>query len=67
MNISRSIKMALVDSNLKDVDHAAMSGISRSYFSKMKNGHKLPCFKHLAPISKSFNMKVSEFIALGES
>lgn len=65
MNLSKSIRIALAERDLKQLDLAAGLGVQDSQVSRWvtKNTTTLDNIKR---ISKFFKLKVSEFIKLGE-
>jgi transcriptional regulator with XRE-family HTH domain len=66
MNIPLSIKYALVKRSKKQKELAASLNVTGSYISAVAAGSKRPSFDFVIKCSLFFNMKVSEFIALGE-
>ena len=68
MNISESIINAQHIRRLKNFQAAKLANISGTYYSLLKSGEREPSLEVLVSLAKkSFTMKVSEFIALGES
>ena len=65
MNIGKSLKIALAKNELTTNELAEKAGISRNYASMLK-GHKTCGGVMLKSLADSFDMPVSEFIALGE-
>ena len=66
MNISRSIKLALVYRDMKGQDLAEKLGVSPAYISGIVTGKRVPSLDRLQTISKELDYDLSEFIALGE-
>lgn len=66
MDISLSIKYALVKTNKKSKDLAKGINVTGPYISSISNGHKPASIDFIVKCALFFNMKVSEFIALGE-
>ncbi len=66
MNISRSIKLALVYRDMKGQDLAEKLGVSPAYISGIVTGKRVPSLDRLQTISKELDYVLSEFIALGE-
>lgn len=66
MNIGKSIKLSLIERDLKAQDLAKSVGISKSYLSQISNGHRLPGVDIIQKIASSLGYSVSEFVALGE-
>lgn len=66
MNIPLSIKYALVKNNNKQKDLAANLNVTGAYISAVAAGDKRPSLDFVFKCSMFFNMKLSEFIALGE-
>ena len=66
MNIGKSIKLALLNKDVKSKDLAAKMGVSGAYVSLLANNKKSPTTRVLSHIASSLGYSVSEFIALGE-
>ena len=66
MNIPLSIKYALVKNNSKQKDLAANLNVTGAYISAVAAGKKRPSLDFIVKCAMFFNMKLSEFIALGE-
>ena len=66
MDISLSIKYALVKTSMKSKDLASGINVTGPYISAVANGHKPASIDFIVKCALFFNMKVSEFIALGE-
>jgi len=66
MDISLSIKYALVKTNKKSKELAKGINVTEPYVSAIANGHKPPSFDFVVKCALFFNMKLSEFVALGE-
>ena len=66
MNVGKSIKLALINSDMKSKDLAAKMGVSPSYISGLANASKNPSITTVMRISLALGLQVSEFIALGE-
>ena len=66
MNIGKSIKLALINKDIKSKDLAASMGVSGAYVSMLANNQKSPTTRLLSHIASSLGYSVSEFIALGE-
>ena len=65
MNIGKSLKIALIQNNMEQADLADRMGIHQSNISKISRGKTITT-ETLQRIAKAFNMKVSEFLAIGE-
>jgi DNA-binding XRE family transcriptional regulator len=65
--IRDSIRIAQFNARLKNYEVADAVGITSQHLSHLKGGTKKPSWKVIVALAKLFNMKVSEFIALGES
>lgn len=65
MNIGKSLKMSLLKNDMEQADLAAKVGIHQSNISKISCGKTITT-ETLERIAKAFNMKVSEFVAIGE-
>jgi len=65
MNIGKSLKIALLKNDMEQSDAAEKMGIHQSHVSKISCGKAITT-ETLARLAKTFDMKVSEFIALGE-
>ena len=67
MNISESIVNAQHLKKMKNHEVARLANISGTYYSTLRSG-KTPSIELMETLAlTAFNMKVSEFIALGES
>lgn len=66
MNIPLSIKYALVKHSKKQKELAATLNVTGAYISAVAGGSKRPSLDFLIKCALFFNMKLSEFIALGE-
>ena len=66
MNIGRSIRIACAHCDMNQGDLAATCGISRVTISHLVTGKTQCNQKTLETLAAAFDMKVSEFIALGE-
>lgn len=65
MNVGKSIKLALVMRNMKSGELAAALGVTASTVSVMSS--RPTCSgQMLIQLAQRFEMKVSEFVALGE-
>ena len=67
MNIGKSIKLAAVHKGMTHGQIAAHIGVSGAYMSSIANNHKTPNMQKISSIASCVDMKVSEFIALGEA
>lgn len=66
MNVGRSINVACAQNDMTNKDLAKAASISRTTISLLVKG-KIKCRQStLEALAKAFNLKVSEFIALGE-
>lgn len=66
MNISRSILMACAHEGWSQKYLSSVSGVSRTTISNLVSGKNDCRIKTLEDLAAAFDMKVSEFIALGE-
>ena len=66
MNLGKSIKLALVYSNMSAIELAKRTGLSDATVSLMANNHRGASVATINKIAAAFDMKVSELIALGE-
>jgi len=66
MDISLSVKYALVKTNKKSKELAKGINVTGPYVSAISNGHKQAGIDFIVKCALFFDMKVSEFIALGE-
>lgn len=66
VNLKTCIKVAMAKRDIKNKELAASLGTSTAYASQLANGHKQVSLQGLSQLAGIFNMKVSEFIALGE-
>lgn len=65
MNFGKSIKIAMLKNNIDQPSLAKILGIHPTGISHMANRDSTST-KNLVRVAEAFNMKVSEFIALGE-
>lgn len=65
MNFGKSIKMAMLKNDMNQEALAAILGIHYSGISHMSNRESTST-KNLVRVAKAFDMKVSDFIKLGE-
>jgi transcriptional regulator with XRE-family HTH domain len=65
MNIGKSLKISLLKINMEQSDLAEKIGIHQSHVSKISCGKTITT-ETLERLAVAFNMKVSEFIAVGE-
>ena len=65
MNIGKSIKQAILDKEMTQIELAEALGKSKSTIHHM-SGQKTASGHNIQLLANFFNMKVSEFIALGE-
>lgn len=65
MDIGKSLKMALIKNNMEQSDLATKIGIHQSNISKISCGKTITT-ETLSRLATAFNMKVSEFVAIGE-
>lgn len=65
MNIGKSLKIALLKHNMEQADLAEKIGIHQSNISRISCGKTITT-ETLARLAGAFNMKVSEFLAIGE-
>lgn len=65
MNIGKSLKIALLQNDMEQSDLAEKLGIHQSNISRIANC-KVITTETLGRLAKAFNMKVSDFIAIGE-
>lgn len=66
MNVARSIKKGLVDRGMSQTELAAKVGSKPAYISNLATGKATASEEMLKKISDALDMKVSEFVALGE-
>lgn len=66
MDISKSIRKALAENGAKQKDLGDYIKVDRKSVSRYATGLSTPTTKSLSLIAEFFDMKVSEFIALGE-
>jgi len=65
MNIGKSLKISLLKNNMEQSDLAQKLGIHQSNISRIANCKTITT-ETLERIAGAFNMKVSEFVAIGE-
>ena len=66
MNIGKSIKIALIQKDMRAKDLAEKMEVSGAYISMLSNSKKPVSMKRMETIAAAFDYQVSEFIALGE-
>jgi transcriptional regulator with XRE-family HTH domain len=66
MNIGKSIKLAKVKNEINYEQLAELIGLSRAQVAALSAKPHASC-KNIERLAKAFNMKPSEFIALGET
>jgi transcriptional regulator with XRE-family HTH domain len=66
MNIAKSVSEALHNSRKTQTWLAAELGCTTAYINAVYSGDKIPSANKLFQIAQKFNLKLSEFIALGE-
>lgn len=65
MNAGRSIKVALAKKDMAQKDLAKKMGVSTAYISQLA-GREHIGMGTIGLLAEAFNMRVSEFVALGE-
>lgn len=65
MNIGKSLKISLLKNNMEQSDLAEKLGIHQSNISRIANCKTITT-ETLERLAVAFNMKVSEFVAVGE-
>lgn len=65
MNVGKSLKIALAMKGIKQSDLAAKVGMTTVWISRLANSEKAG-MGSVEMLSKALDMKVSEFLALGE-
>jgi DNA-binding Xre family transcriptional regulator len=65
MNIGKSLKIALLQNDMEQADLANRMGIHQSNISRIACCKTITT-ETLERIAKAFDMKVSEFVAIGE-
>lgn len=66
MNVAKSIKKGLVERGMTQAQLAAKVGSKPSYISNLATGKATASEDMLKKISEALDMKVSEFVAMGE-
>lgn len=66
MNLAKSMKVAMAMRGLNQGQLAALTGIHSTNLSKMMNGKYGIHDENLSKIAEAVNMKVSDFVKLGE-
>lgn len=66
MNLPKSIRVGMAMRGMDQGDLALATGIHRSNISKMINGKMTITDERLGEIAAALNMKVSNFVRLGE-
>jgi DNA-binding Xre family transcriptional regulator len=67
MDIKKSFKVAMAMRGISQQELANRMSLSKTYVSLMVNMHKPFSMERLAAVCNIFDMKPSEFIALGET
>ena len=68
VDYNKAIAKGQFESGLKNYEIAKSVGITKEYFSSLKNDpKKRPSTDLIEDLSELYGMKTSEFIALGES
>ena len=65
MNVGKSLKIALAMNGIKQSDLAAKVGMTTVWTSRLANSEKAG-MGSVEMLAKALDMKVSEFLALGE-
>lgn len=65
MNIGKSLKISLLKNNMEQSDLAEKLGIHQSNISRIANCKTITT-ETLERLATAFNMKVSDFVAVGE-
>ena len=66
MNLGKSIKLALIYSDMTAIELAKKAGISEAQLSLIANNKRGASVKTIASISSALGMPASKLIALGE-
>ena len=66
MNIGKSLKIALIEKDMKSKDLASSMGVSQPYVSSVANNSKAVSIRLISQMASCLGYSVSEFIALGE-
>ena len=66
MNLGKSIKLALIHSDMTAIELAEKAGISDSQLSLISNNKRGASVKTITAISKALGMPASKLIELGE-
>jgi len=67
MDIGKSIRIAMALDNLKAKEVCEHAKISQEHLCQLRSNKRNPSMNKLRDLAFTFQMKVSEFIALGES
>jgi len=67
MNIGKSLKIALIHKDMSLRDLSGRVGVTSAYLSAVSNNTKNISFDRLRVVCGELDMKVSEFIKLGET
>lgn len=65
MNIGKSIRKALIDHDMRQNQLAAKMGVGVRWMSRMANS-RTTSMQTVEALAAQFDMKVSDFVALGE-
>lgn len=66
MDIQKSIRLSMAIKDINGVELAEKVGISSGTLSLIKSSKRNPSIGTIRKMAKALDMKVSEFIALGE-
>tara|TARA_Y100000310_G_C20639472_1_gene793066 strand:+ start:1078 stop:1281 length:204 start_codon:yes stop_codon:yes gene_type:complete len=66
MNLARSLKVALAKRDIKNKDFAVMMDVTPQQISNWVSGQYQMNSSNMVRACDALNMKVSEFVALGE-
>lgn len=66
MDIRKSIKIACAKKDISQKELAVISGLSETAISQLINGRRQFTQQSLGRLCEAFDLKSSEFIALGE-
>ena len=66
MDISKALRCAIAEKNIKQQDLAIKAEISKQTISDICNGKTIPTMRVLSNIAEAMDMDLSQLIALGE-
>ena len=66
MNIAKSIKLALIHTDMEQKELARRMGVTKQFVSGLSTGSRPASINMVKRLAEALEYKVSDFIALGE-